>query len=270
MQSSQPQTSAQESALTSAQPSAIGFGLSSAVRVLLFDLDGVITQTAVVHAAAWKETFDELLLRHPLPDGSLQPEFDRANDYDRFVDGRPRYDGVRTFLASRNISLPEGTPEEAPGFSSVCAVGNTKNQLVEALIARDGVEAYPGSVAYLDAIAGSGLRSAVVSSSANCRAILASCGLLDRFEFVMDGVVAADRGIAGKPAPDTFLAAAQELGADASECAVFEDALAGVAAGRAGGFAEVIGVDRVGQREALIEHGADLVVLDLAELIGQQ
>ncbi len=246
---------------------AASIGLSPQTTVLLFDLDGVITKTAVVHAAAWKEAFDRLLVGQHDPMGRRQPPFDAGADYDRYVDGRPRYDGVRSFLASRKIELPEGDPGDAPGLGTVCAVGNLKNKLVAELIERDGVEAYAGSVAYLDALARTTLKSAVVSSSANCRAVLESCGLLGRFDFIMDGVVAKERAIKGKPAPDTFLAAAAELGAEAASCCVFEDALAGVAAGRAGAFGTVVGVDRVGQREALLEHGADIVVEDLAELI---
>jgi HAD superfamily hydrolase (TIGR01509 family) len=206
--------------------------------------------------------FDAFLLTQ---DG--QPPFDPRVDYDKFVDGKPRYDGVRSFLTSRGLTLPDGDPSDAPGMQTVCGLGNRKNVLVGALIERDGVEAYPGTIKYLEAAKAAGFRLAVVSSSANARAILESCDLLDDFEEIMDGVVAAERGIKGKPAPDTFIAAAKTLGADVSESVVFEDALAGVEAGRAGGFGFVVGVNRVGQAEALKEHGADIVVDDLEELI---
>lgn len=237
--------------------------MPAGLTTLLFDLDGVITKTAVVHAAAWKEMFDRFLLAHD------QPEFDARADYDRYVDGKPRYDGVRSFLESRGITLPDGEPGDGPDAETVCGLGNRKNELVAQIIARDGVEAYPGTVAYLDRVKAAGFRLAVVSSSANCRAVLQSCGLIDEFEEIMDGVVAAERKIKGKPAPDTFLAAAADLGAVPPECVVFEDALAGVAAGRSGGFGFVVGVDRVGQAAALKEHGADVVVNDLEELIAR-
>ncbi|MBJ7457662.1 MAG: beta-phosphoglucomutase family hydrolase [Thermoleophilaceae bacterium] len=237
-------------------------GLPAGVTTLLFDLDGVITRTAVVHAAAWKEMFDSFLALQP-----DQPPFDPRADYDKYVDGKPRYDGVRSFLASRGIQLPDGEPSDTPDERTVCGLGNRKNDLVTALIERDGVEAYPGTLKYLAAAKAAGMRLAVVSSSANCRAILESCSLINDFEEIMDGVVAAERGIRGKPAPDTFIAAAEALGASVEESVVFEDAIAGVEAGRAGGFGHVVGVNRVGQAEALKTHGADTVVDDLEELI---
>ncbi len=249
------------------QPSPEKIGLPAGITTLLFDLDGVITRTAVVHAAAWKEMFDAFLADYAEQTGIDQPAFDPRSDYDKYVDGKPRYDGVRSFLESRGISLPDGTPTDEPAAHTICGLGNRKNALVVKLIERDGVEAYAGTVAYLDAAERYGLRRAVVSSSANCRAILQSCGLIDDFEEIMDGVVAAERKIKGKPAPDTFLAAAAALGAAPEACTVFEDALAGVEAGRAGGFGFVVGVDRVGQSQQLIEHGADVAVKDLEELI---
>lgn len=227
----------------------------------------MITKTAVIHAAAWKQMFDDFLRGQKRADGGTQTPFDLREDYDRYVDGKPRYDGVRSFLASRGISLPEGTADDSPAAETICGLGNRKNALVGQLIARDGVEAYPGSIRYLEAARAAHMRTAVVSSSANCRAILESCGLDDDFEEIMDGVVAAERQIPGKPAPDTFLAAAADLGASPAECAVFEDALAGVAAGRAGNFGWVVGVDRVGQADQLTAHGADQVVKDLEELL---
>lgn len=252
---------------TGTTPDPVSIGLPASITTLLFDLDGVITKTAVVHAAAWKEMFDAFLAEQVTADGQPQAPFDPRTDYDKYVDGKPRYDGVRSFLASRDIKLPDGEPSDPPDAPTVCGLGNRKNDLVSALIARDGVEAYAGTIKYLDAAEQAGLRRAVVSSSANCRAILTSCGLLDDFEEIMDGVVAAERGIAGKPAPDTFIAAAEALGAKVEESVVFEDALAGVEAGRRGGFGFVVGVNRVGQAAALKEHGADVVVDDLEELL---
>jgi beta-phosphoglucomutase family hydrolase len=250
-----------------AEPDPAAIGLPAGVTTLLFDLDGVITKTAVVHAAAWKEMFDAFLVSHSAEHGLEQAPFDPRTDYDKYVDGKPRYDGVRSFLASRSITLPDGDPSDAPDAETVCGLGNRKNDLVGAIIARDGVESYPGTVDYLEAAKKAHMHIAVVSSSANCVAILTSCGLLDDFEEIMDGVVAAERKIPGKPAPDTFIAAAAALGAGLKESVVFEDALAGVEAGHSGGFGFVVGVDRVGQGPALKEHGADVVVKDLKELI---
>jgi beta-phosphoglucomutase family hydrolase len=239
------------------------FGLPDGIRACLFDLDGVLTKTAVVHAAAWKEMFDDYLRQR---EGEGFRPFDPVADYDRYVDGRPRADGVRTFLASRGIELAEGTPGDPEDEESVQGLGNRKNKLLLAKIREDGVDAYPGSVRYLRGVREAGLRTAVVSSSANCRDILVSVGIEDLFDTRIDGVVAAERGLPGKPAPDTFLAAAGELGIEASACAVFEDALAGMDAGHAGHFGYVVGVDRTGQADALREHGADTVVRDLADL----
>jgi beta-phosphoglucomutase family hydrolase len=244
-----------------------GLKLPEKIEALLFDLDGVITRTAVVHAAAWKEMFDAFLIRWNAENADSQRPFDPGADYDRFVDGRPRYDGVREFLASRSIVLPDGDPSDGPEAETVCGLGNRKNELVNAIIARDGVEAYEDTLKVIGVAIENGLPRAVVSSSANARAILTSCELIDDFDSIVDGVVAAERGIAGKPAPDTFLEGARELGFDPGACCVFEDALVGVEAGRAGDFGYVVGVDRVGQRDALIEHGADIAVADLEELI---
>jgi len=237
------------------------------VRACLFDLDGVLTQTAKVHAAAWKELFDDYLRRRAERLGEPFREFDLHDDYDEYVDGKPRLDGVRDFLASRGIHLPEGGPDDPPDAETVYALGRRKNDLVLRRIHDQGVEAYPGSVAYVKAAKEAGLSRAVVSSSANCREVLAAAGILDLFEVRVDGLVAERDHLAGKPAPDTFLAAARLLGVQPSEGAVFEDALAGVAAGRAGHFGYVVGVDRVGQAEALAAHGGDRVVKDLAELL---
>ena len=242
-------------------------GLPDGIRACLFDLDGVLTQTATVHAAAWKEMFDEFLRARAEEAGTAFVPFDEASDYHRFVDGRPRYDGVRTFLASRGIELPEGTRDDPAAAATVSGLGNRKNELVLELIERGGVSTYEGSVAYVRATRDAGLRRAVVSASENTPAVLAAAGIAELFEVRVDGVVARERRLSGKPAPDTFLAAAAELGVGPAEAAVFEDALAGVAAGRAGDFGFVVGVDRVGQAAALREHGADVVVSDLAELL---
>lgn len=242
-------------------------GLPDDIQACLFDLDGVLTQTATVHAAAWKETFDDLLRRRAAAGGESFRPFDAHHDYDAYVDGKPREAGVRDFLASRGIQLPEGSPDDAPSAATVAGVGNRKAALVLALIRRDGVRVYEGSLRYLRAVANVGLHRAVVSSSTNTRTVLASVGLLGEFECVVDGQVAQREGLRGKPAPDTFLYAARALQVELPRAAVFEDALAGVQAGRAGGFGFVVGVDRVGQAEALREHGADVVVPDLAELL---
>jgi beta-phosphoglucomutase family hydrolase len=241
------------------------FGLPDEVRAGLFDLDGVLTKTATVHAAAWTEMFDDFLRRRADETGEPFVPFDAHADYDRDVDGKPRADGVRSFLASRGIELPEGSPDDPPGAATVHGLGNRKNELVLAKM-KQGVEVYPGSVRYVEALRDAGLARAVVSSSANTKAVLDVTGLAKLFDVVVDGVVAAQQGLAGKPAPDTFLAAARALGVAPGEAAVFEDALAGVEAGRAGGFACVVGVDRTGQAEELRRHGADVVVQDLAEL----
>jgi beta-phosphoglucomutase family hydrolase len=243
-------------------------GLPPEVQALLFDLDGVLTRTATLHAAAWKQMFDDFLATQLDAGGSPQAPF-TDRDYDRYVDGRPRLDGTRAFLASRGITLPEGAPGDAPGTATVQGLSNRKNDLVLAMMAKDGVEVYPGSVRYVDEARRAGLETAVVSSSANARDVLESAGLADRFDVVVDGRVAREQGLAGKPAPDTFLAAARALGAGAGEAAVFEDAIAGVEAGRAGNFALVVGVDRVGQAADLASHGADVVVADLADLLDE-
>ena len=244
-------------------------GLPDGIKACLFDLDGVLTQTAKVHAAAWKQMFDEYLRRRAKREGEEFVAFDPRDDYDRYVDGKPRYDGVRSFMESRGIELPEGSAADPPTAETVCGLGNRKNELVLKLIEEQGVEPYEGSVRYVQAAVDAGLRRAVVSSSANCRAVLESAGILDRFEEIVDGNTLQERRLNGKPAPDTFLAAAEALSVPAAEAAVFEDALSGVEAGRAGSFGVVVGVDRVGQAEALREHGADVVVEDLAELLDE-
>jgi beta-phosphoglucomutase family hydrolase len=245
-------------------------GLPSGIRACLFDLDGVLTQTARVHAQAWKEMFDAFLRERSKRTGEPFVPFDKAADYNDYVDGKPRYDGVRSFLASRGIVLPEGDPGDPPSAETVRGLGNRKNELVLALLRRDGVEVYEGSVRYVRAARDAGLHRAVVSASANTREVLKAAGIEDLFEVRIDGIVAAERHLRGKPAPDPFLAAAAELKVPAAEATVFEDALAGVEAGRAGNFGFVVGVDRVGQRQALLAHGADIVVDDLADLISKK
>jgi beta-phosphoglucomutase family hydrolase len=242
-------------------------GLPDRIQALLFYLDGVLTQTAKVHAQAWKSMFDDFLRSRAQKTGEPFVEFDPVRDYDEYVDGKPRYDGVRSFLAARGIELPDGGDDDPPGAETVHGLGNRKNELVLKLIDEHGVEPYDGSVRYVKAARAAGLPRAVVSSSANARAVLKAAGIADLFDRVVDGVVAEQQQLHGKPAPDTFLFGAQALGVDAGDAAVFEDALAGVEAGRAGNFGCVVGVDRVGQREALKQHGADIVVDDLAELL---
>ncbi|MGE0133665.1 MAG: HAD family hydrolase [Dehalococcoidia bacterium] len=243
-------------------------GLPAGIVACLFDLDGVLTDTASVHAAAWKATFDPLLRALAEAGGSPLLPFDPVEDYRRYVDGRPRLDGVRSFLASRDITLPEGTADDTADAATVLGLGRRKNDLVLLELRAHAAPAYAGSVAYIRAARARGLRCAVVSSSANARPVLVSAGLADEFEVVVDGLVASARGLAGKPAPDAFLAAAEALAVPPGQAAVFEDALVGVEAGRAGGFGCVVGIDRAGQAEALRQHGADIVVGDLGELLG--
>lgn len=242
-------------------------GLPENIEALLFDMDGVLTQTAKVHAEAWKETFDAFLRRRAERDGTDFVPFDKVSDYDDYVDGLPREDGVRSFLKSRGIELPEGSADDPPDADTIHGIGNDKNQRVLKLIREQGVEPYEGSVRYVQAAQRAGLRRAVVSSSTNTHDVLAAAKLTGMFDAVIDGVVAQREHLHGKPAPDTFLAGAKALGVEPGRAVVFEDALAGVEAGRAGKFGYVVGVDRVGQRDALKAHGADVVVSDLAELL---
>ncbi|WP_084718439.1 HAD family hydrolase [Streptacidiphilus carbonis] len=239
-------------------------GLPDTVSACLFDMDGVLTRTAVVHAAAWKQMFDEFLRGR---DGDGFRPFDATEDYDEYVDGRPRADGVRSFLASRGIELPEGGADDPPDRDTVHGLGTRKNLLVQQKIRTEGVEAYPGTVRYLKAVRAAGLATAVVSSSANCHDVLVSAGIEDLLDVRVDAGVADRLGLPGKPHPDTFLEAARELGVEPGAAAVFEDALVGMEAGRSGRFGFVVGVDRVGQADELRAHGADTVVQDLAELL---
>jgi beta-phosphoglucomutase family hydrolase len=224
-----------------------------AFDAVLFDLDGVITPTAEIHEHAWGELFaDYAFIRE---------------DYLRHIDGKPRYDGVRSFLASRDVVLPDGDPTDAPGCDTVCAMGNRKNELFNTILERDGIAPYPGSAATLELLAGEQIPAAIVSSSKNARTVLDAAGLGVRFDVVVDGTVAIEQHIAGKPAPDMYTYAADRLGVAADRSVVVEDAVSGVAAGAAGGFAVVIGVDRGAGRSALLNHGAAFVVDDLADLL---
>jgi beta-phosphoglucomutase family hydrolase/Cof subfamily protein (haloacid dehalogenase superfamily) len=242
-------------------------GLPQGVRACLFDLDGVLTQTAKMHAAAWKETFDEYLRARAAARGEPFVPFDIATDYTRYVDGKPRDDGVRSFLGARGIKLPEGSAADPPTAETVHAIGNRKNELMRQLLHEGPVETYPGSVRYVQAARDGGLKTAVVSSSKNTPEVLQSAGIADLFDVRVDGNTAVEQHLAGKPAPDTFLAAARALDVDPEHAVVFEDALAGVEAGHAGRFGYVVGVDRAHQAAALLRHGADVVVEDLAALL---
>jgi beta-phosphoglucomutase family hydrolase len=237
-------------------------GLPDSIVACLFDLDGVLTDTASVHRAAWKATFDPLLRSRD------QPEF-TDQDYIDFVDGKPRADGVRDFLRSRGIVLAEGAATDSAAQETIHGVGNRKNELLLERIERDGVDVYDGSRRYLQAARDAGLRRVVVSSSANTAQVLQATGLAEFIEARVDGVMLAERGIAGKPAPDSFLAGVRLVGVEAGAAVVFEDALAGVSAARSGGFGYVVGVNRVDQEhaDALREQGASVVVNDLEELL---
>ena len=239
-------------------------GLPDGVTACLFDLDGVLTDTASVHNTAWTATFDAFLRER---DGEGFRPFDPVADYATHVDGKKREDGVRDFLASRGVELPEGTPDDPAGAATVHGLGNRKNELLLRTIEQDGVEVFEGSRRYLQAAAEAGLRRAVVSSSANTAQVLEVTGLAPLVELRVDGVTAREERLTGKPAPDTFLRAAELLGVEPAQAVVFEDALAGVEAGRAGAFGYVVGVDRVGHGDALSARGADVVVTDLAQLL---
>lgn len=241
-------------------------GLPENIKACLFDLDGVLTRTSVAHAEAWTTAFDDFLRRRAAQTGEPFVAFDPETDYPTYVDGKLRSDGVRDFLASRGITLPEGAADDSPEMATVRGLGNYKNQLLLARIESGGVEVYDDSRRYAEAARNAGLGVAVVSSSANTERILAVTGLATLVTVRVDGVVARELSLPGKPSPATFLHAAEELAVAPSDAAVFEDALAGVAAGRAGGFGFVVGVDRLDQATALAEHGADVVVGGLGEL----
>jgi beta-phosphoglucomutase family hydrolase len=245
-------------------------GLPAQITACLFDLDGVLTRTASIHAAAWKQMFDEFLRARSERTGEPFVPFDAGDDYDAYVDGKPRLDGTRGFLLSRGIDLPEGDPSDPSAAPTVNGLSNRKNEMVLRLFDEGHIEVFDDSVRYVRAARAAGLATAVVSSSANTAQVLDAVGIADLFDARIDGVVAAERHLAGKPAPDTFIAGAAAIGAGPATAAVFEDALAGVEAGRAGGFALVVGVDRVGQADELRRHGADVVVSDLSELMEQE
>jgi beta-phosphoglucomutase family hydrolase len=244
-------------------------GLPDTVTALLFDLDGVLTDTASVHNRAWARMFDEFLRTRSQRTGEPFVPFDPGVDYPAHVDGKPRQDGVRDFLASRGIHLPEGTPDDPPDAQTVHGLGNRKNALFNDVLRDEGVDVFDSSVHYLRAAAAAGLRRAVVSSSANTAGILEVTGMAPLVETRVDGLTIREENLAGKPAPDSFLLAATRLGVAPENAAVFEDALSGVAAGRAGGFGIVVGVDRVGGEHGarLRDNGADIVVRDLGELL---
>ncbi|KUI32690.1 hypothetical protein AU194_25465 [Mycobacterium sp. GA-2829] len=242
-------------------------GLPERMTACLFDLDGVLTDTASVHTRAWKAMFDAYLQTRAQRTGEPFVPFDAGADYQRYVDGKRREDGVRSFLASRGIELPDGGPGDPPDAETVHGLGNHKNEMFHETVHRDGVEVFEGSRRYLEKVSAAGLGVAVVSSSANTEEVLDVTGLARFVQYRVDGVTMREEKIAGKPAPDSFLRAAELLGVAPDHAAVFEDALAGVEAGRAGHFGCVVGVDRVGQAEELRRHGADVVVTDLAELL---
>lgn len=227
----------------------------------LFDLDGVITPTAEVHMRAWAQMFNDFLGER----GVSQPYTDA--DYFTYVDGKPRYDGVRSFLASRGIALPEGEPSDPASAETIAGLGNRKNDDFEQILQSEGVVPYPGSVALVEALAARGTKMAIVSSSRNAAAVLTAAGMIDHFPVIVSGKEAGERALPGKPAPDTFLDAAAQLGVPKQRAVVFEDALSGVQAGAAGGFGLVVGVDRGVGEQALKQHGADIVVTDLEELL---
>ena len=234
---------------------------------VLFDLDGVLTDTAIVHATCWKKMFDEFLKRRAVERKEPFFSFDIGSDYKLYVDGKPRYDGVRSFLESRDVKLAEGGPDSPPDEETVGGLGNRKNQLFNGVVESQGVKIYEGSVALVRHLRGESIKTAVVSSSKNSEGILRAAGIVDLFELRVDGVDAARLKLRGKPAPDTFLEAARQLGVEPQRSVVVEDAISGVQAGRDGGFGLVIGVDRRGGRDALQQHGAHLVVSDLGELL---
>jgi len=243
-------------------------GLPDEVRACLFDLDGVLTDTASVHTQAWKEMIDAYLRDHAQRTGTVFVPFDPAADYQTYIDGKQRQDGVRSFLASRDIDLPDGDLDDSPDAETVNGLGNRKNEMFQKILRSDGVQVFEGSRRYLKAVHDAGLPTAVVSSSANTAQVLEVTGLDEYVQHRVDGVTMREEHIAGKPAPDSFLRGAELLGVPPAKAAVYEDALAGVQAGQRGRFGFVVGVDRVDHAEALRHNGADIVVKDLAELLG--
>jgi beta-phosphoglucomutase family hydrolase len=236
------------------------------IQACIFDLDGVITDTASIHAAAWKRMFDDFLRSRPDTSGADLRPFEPA-DYRRYVDGKPRYDGVQSFLESRAVSLPYGSPDDPPELETICGLGNRKNEEFQRHLDENGVQVFPDTIAFIDGLHQRGIRTAVISASRNCQPVLRAAGVEDLFETRVDGVIAAELGLPGKPDPAVFLEATRRLEATPDSAAIVEDALAGVEAGRRGGFALVIGVDRTGHPDDLLEHGADVVSSDLAQLL---
>jgi beta-phosphoglucomutase family hydrolase len=234
---------------------------------VLFDLDGVLTATASIHAACWKEMFDDFLRRYSEKSGQAFQPFEIESDYRPYVDGRPRYEGVRAFLESRDIRLKEGEANDSPSLETICGLGNRKNDMVNEAIRIKGVEPFAGSVALVRHLREAGLKTAVVSASANCQTVLEGAGIADLFDIRIDGKVASEKNLPGKPAPDTFLAAAELLNVPPQRAVVVEDAISGVQAGRDGNFGLVIGVSREGDPEDLRKNGADIVVNDLSEVL---
>ncbi len=233
---------------------------------VLFDLDGVLTATAKVHAVCWKETFDQFLEDRAAERNDPFRPFDVDSDYKLYVDGRPRYEGVSAFLESRGIRLPYGDPAQPPGSETICALGNRKDQLVSAVVESEGVEAYDDAVALVRELRKKGIKTAVVSSSHHCRAVLVAAGIADLFDVRIDGEVADGLKLKGKPAPDTFLEAAKDLGVEPARTVVVEDAISGVQAGRNGGFGLVVGIDRKDDPDSLRQNGAHVVVTNLSDL----
>ena len=234
---------------------------------VLFDLDGVLTATAKVHAVCWKKLFDTFLKKRAAAMNNTFQPFDIESDYKLYVDGRLRYEGVQSFLESRDIQLPHGNPGDTPNYDTVCGLGNMKDELVHKVIESDGVEVYDGSVKLVQHLQTQGIKTGVVSASKNCKTVLKAAGIIDLFEIIVDGEVAAQLQLPGKPAPDTYLRGAEEFGVDPKRAVVIEDAISGVQAGRNGGFGLVIGVDRKDNAGELRDNGADVVVKDLGELV---
>jgi len=236
-------------------------------KAVLFDLDGVLTATAKLHAKCWKQAFDEFLKKRAEENNEDFKPFDKTKDYEEYVDGKPRYDGAQSFLESRGIELPHGDPDDPPDKKTVCGLGNRKTELFDKALKDEGVEVYEGSVAWLRQLRQQGVKTAVVSSSKHCQAIIEAAGIADLFDTRVDGKVSDELNLKGKPAPDIFLKAAERLEVAPEKAVVVEDATAGVEAGHKGGFGLVIGVDRKDDAEELRQHGADLVVKDLKELL---
>jgi beta-phosphoglucomutase family hydrolase len=236
------------------------------LKAFIVDLDGVVTHTAEEHAIAWKQLFDDFLRKFAEREGKPFVEFDAESDYNQYVDGMPRYDGVKTFLDSRGVEIPYGSPEDPPERETVCGLGNRKNLLFQEVVRTQGVEVFDSTIDLLKAMREAGLKTAVVSSSKNCHMVLDSVDLLGLFDVMVDGKYAAEQGLPGKPAPDTYVRAAELLGVPPEDCAIVEDSVVGVQSGRAGNFKIVIGVDRGVGKQTLLDNGADVAVGDMGEM----